>query len=607
MSIDELVELINYHNHKYWVENNPEISDIEFDELIKQLKEKDSTNSALDYIGYITLNRPKITHNPPMLSLDKVYSPNDLIKWAEKIARSNNEIFKLEPKFDGIASKIQDGILSTSGDTGYEGENITDKWPLVKTLLDDNSKNQEFILGEIVFNKTEFEEKKDSIIRKNGKPYKIPRSAVVGLLSLDTVNKSIGNVLTFVDYNVYSTECTIQDLKDLDWDEYISAMKNWEFPLDGLVLKLKDKEYFNSLGNTTHHYKGQMALKFGNPTGITKLIDIELYSGKQSITPVGIVESVVIDGIENSRASLHNYKYIVDNDICIGDIIEIERCGEIIPQFKRIVEPAENRSVINNLYCPDCNMKLKYKEPILYCPNINCKGRLLRTLTDSVIRLGIEYLGPGTIKKLINEKNITTLQEILNLEYDDIINLSGFGEKSTDNLLNEINKIKTQPIDDYKLLASFNIPGIGITLSKKILANYTLDDLRLFSINDFEKLDSFGPERAKLLYHAFIEHGAALDQISAEIEIKNSINNQNNQKYKVCFTGKSDHPRNYWIDLAESTDKFEFIKSVTRELDLLVTNDLNSSSNKIKNATKYGIRMITYDTFIKLVNKINNQ
>jgi DNA ligase (NAD+) len=597
--IEYLVDQIEKHNYNYWVLNTPEISDFEFDRLIQELKHLDPNNQTINYLYNITLNQPKIKHDPPMLSLDKVYSSEDLIKWAKKVARDKNEIFILEPKLDGIAAKLDKDnfTLSTAGDTGYIGENITNKLPLIKLKIK-NDNFQNYVLGEIVFNKNDFKQNKHKILRKNGKEYKIPRTAVIGLLSLDNINPDHYKILTFLDYKLFSYECTISHLENIDWDKYIQSLKEWEYPIDGLVLKLKNQEYFNSLGYTSHHYKGQMSLKLGNPTGITKLIDIELSSGKGSITPIGIVETIEIDGIDNSKASLHNYKYILDKDIHINDEIEIERCGEIIPQFKRIITKAENRKSIKGLlFCPDCNSQLIYEEPNLKCINSNCKGRLIRILSDAVVRIGIEELGRGTIKKMVNELNITSLNQILNLTYDDVVKLSGFATRSAMNLINEINKVKQADIYDYNILASFNIPGIGITLSKKLLSKYTIYELINMTVEQLVNIENIGPERAKLIYNFFIDEKEVFDTIYNSFNVIESKNiNQNKTIINICFTGKNDNPRSYWVKLAESKG-FNFIKSVTKEVNILVTNDINSNSNKIKNAKKYGCKIITYEQF----------
>lgn len=600
--VKNLENEIKFHNYKYWIENDPVISDEKYDYLMNELAEKDPNNPLLKFKGGVRLNLPKVKHEEPMLSLDKVYSVEHLLQWAKKVARNENEIFLLEPKYDGIAAKLdrQFSILSTSGDTGYEGENITSKTSLINfTISEKKSKNLRFIKGEIVFDKITFNEKKHKILRKNGKTYKIPRSAVVGLLSNDNIDATIGKVLTFVDYNWYSNEFDLNKLKYIDWDEYIQIMRAWHFPLDGLVLKLKDKYYFNSLGYTSHHYKGQMALKFGNPTGVTKLKDIELHSGKQSITPVGIIETVVIDGIDNSRASLHNWKYVIDNQINIGDTIEIERCGEIIPQFKRIIKKCETPKTINPI-CPDCGSQLIYDEPNLKCINQSCYGRLIRVLSDAVVRIGIEELGRGTVKKLVLEKYVKTLRDILNLTYDDVVALSGFATQSAMNLINEIRKVRDNPVHDYDILASFNISGIGTTLSKKILKHYTLEELMNLSVDDLQLLEQIGPERAILIESYLRESKDSVEQILSELTIKESKYTESKNSLKICFTGSNPLKRDEWIKIAEKNG-FEYIKTVTKELNILVTDDINSNSNKNKKAQKYGCKIITYQQFTELL------
>jgi len=609
--INRLVAQIKYFNFQYWNMNDPQISDYGYDTILQQLKLRDPNNPILDFKGSYSLlaknnKLDKVVHKRKMLSLAKFYDPLDLIKWAESVSRDKNEMFKLQPKFDGIAAKIdrETGTLSTSGDTGEVGENISHKLPLISFDIYDskfgNLEKRREILGEIILLKPDFERVKSKLLRKNGKEYKIPRSAVIGLLATEElVSSEFNRLLKFVDYENYSHEYTCEGLKLINFPMYIERLKKWHYPLDGLVLKLKDQDYFDSLGATSHHYLGNMALKFGNPTGVTKLIDIQLQSGKHSITPVGIVENVIIEGVDNQKMSFHNFKYVVDNDICIGDTIEIERCGEIIPQFKRIIEKSTdpNRTVIFSLNCPDCQSRLTYSEPNLLCPNKQCPGRIIKVLTDSVVRIGIDELGPGTIKKLVLERGITSLKQILDLTYSDVILLSGFAELSANNLISEIQKVKSKPIYDYNILSSFNIQGIGTRMSKKILKEFDIFALREMSITELTEIDGIGPERALLIYEFMEDSLDSLMEIYDIFDVIDSNTIHLVKKVNVCFTGKNKEPRGYWVKLSEQNG-LEFIKSVTKEVNVLVTHDINSTSNKIKTARKYGCKIITYEDFL---------
>jgi len=611
--INRLVAQIKYFNFQYWNMNDPKISDYGYDTIIEQLKIRDPNNPILDFKGSYSLlaknNKiDKVTHNRKMLSLAKFYDYKELIKWAESVSRNKDEVFKLQPKFDGIAGKIdrKTGTLSTSGDTGEVGENISHKLPLIGFELYKGDDVREEILGEIILLKPDFERVKSKLLRKNGKEYKIPRSAVIGMLATEElISSEFNKLLKFVDYENFSHDYTCEELKLINFTEYIENLKKWHYPLDGLVLKLKDQEYFDSLGETSHHYLGNMSLKFGNPTGITKLLDIQLQSGKHTITPVGIVENVIIEGIDNRKMSFHNFKYVMDNDICIGDTIEIERCGEIIPQFKRIVEKSTdpNRTVISTFKCPDCQSPLVYDEPNLRCPNRQCTGRIIKVLTDSVVRIGIEELGPGTIKKLVLENGVSTLNEVLELTYEDVITLSGFGETSAVNLINEIDKVKNSTIHDYSILASFNIQGIGVTLSKKILKVFDIFELSEMSIDELTEIDGIGPGRANLIFEFMEDKLDSLMEIYNSFDVIESKYIDQVKKINVCFTGKNSKPRNYWVELSKQNG-LEFIKSVTKEVNILVTNDVNSTSNKIKTAKKYGCKIITYEQFVEFLNNL---
>jgi DNA ligase (NAD+) len=168
------------------------------------------------------------------------------------------------------------------------------------------------------------------------------------------------------------------------------------------------------------------------------------------------------------------------------------------------------------------------------------------------------------------------------------------------NLINEIRKVRDNPVHDYDILASFNISGIGTTLSKKILKHYTLKELMNLSVDDLQSLEQIGPERAILIEGYLRESKDSVEQILSELTIKESKNIESKNTLKICFTGSNPLKRDEWVKIAEKNG-FEYIKSVTKELNVLVTDDINSSSNKNKKAKKYDCKVITYEQFTKLL------
>lgn len=597
--IEKLVELITYHNKKYWIDNDPEISDFDYDKLEIELLELDPENNIFKDIYSIKIQfatkRRKVKHKEKMLSLNKVYTDVDLYKWCKSISRNDNEIFTLGPKLDGVSGDFTDGVLATRGD-GEIGENISSKAVIMNYIGPNNNSTLMELFngndrGEIIIKKNIFEKIKNKILKSDNTPYKTPRGLCSGLLMKDKVNKQLDRILHFVSFNTYIQEYTLNELKKIDWSDYENQIKNWDYAVDGLVIKIKDKEYSNSLGFTSHHPRGQIAFKFANPNEETKLIDIEWSMGKHSITPVGLIEPVIINNAKISRVSLHNAKFIMDRDLQIGDYVTIERAGEIIP-YVLSTKPGEKRTEITLITCPQCGKDITYIEPEVVCLNYDCPGSNTKKLYDAVVRIGIENIGHTTVEKLYNI-GATSLLDILVLTKSDIKMLPGFADKSIDNLYNTIQKIKEKEIEDWRIISCLNLKGIGTTLSKKLLTNYTLYDLMSMSSDDLIKISDIGPERAKELEEGLFENESFIEAL---IELFSNIKETKNSvvKGKVCFTGKGPKPRDFYKKMAEQ-DGFLSTNTVSKDLTYLVTDNLESTSSKMIKAKKYKTQILTYD------------
>jgi len=592
-----LEELIKYHNNLFWNKNDPIITDPEYDLLVEELRIIDPDNPLIQKIHTIpTTSSKKVEHTFPMLSLDKVYTIPELLNWCGKVARTKDEKFILEPKLDGCSSEYSKKILSTRGD-GYIGEDITDKLPIIKTCSVDGSfitdyNDLYYIRGEIVLSISEFELYKDKLLRKSGQPYKTARSACSGLLNKDDVDVSLGRILTLVPFDLILTTFILTELESLDWDTVIKSYKNLDYPTDGIVIKLADLSYSQSLGNTSHHPRGEMAFKFTNPTGKSVLRDIEWSSGKRKLTPVGKIDPVEIGGVIVSNVNLHNYKYILDKNIQINDTLVIERCGDVIPDVQKVI-PGKNRIEIKLECCPECGALVIYNEPELYCTNDNCSGKHLQLLLDSVIRIGIERLGEPTLVKLIN-KGFNDLIKILKLTKEDILTLEGFANISSENMLNEIQKIIKNGVSEWQLLASLNIKDVGQRMSKIILNDMTLSELRNKSISELECINGIGPERSVRIFNGLKENNNYIDELLKLIPIKKDIKME---KPTICFTGKMPEKRSYYESIA-SEYGYEPVKSATKTLSVLVCVDPNSGSNKLKNAAKNGTEIISVKEFM---------
>ncbi len=592
-----LEELINYHNQKYWEENTQEISDIEYDELINELQLIDPENQLLKKIFSPKKNikREKIIHKIPMLSLNKVYNKKDLIKWCRSVMRNENEIFLVQPKFDGISGSFTDGILSTRGN-GQIGENISSKIPLIKYFSKSHAyfklnELKENARGELIITNETFERVKDILTKSDGTKYKTPRGLCSGLLMKDETDIKNENIIHFINFNTSSIECNLKSIQEINIDDTQKQLSEIGYATDGFVIKLKDEEYSNKLGFTSHHPKGQIAYKFNNPYKETILIDIEWSVGRYTITPIGLIKPININNSTISRVSLHNGKFIIDKNIHIGDFLTIEKAGEIIPHVKS-VRSGQNTTEITLETCPRCGEKITYDDPEIVCNNPNCVGKNVRNLYDSIIRIGIENLGPSTVQKLV-DIGVESILDIFVLTKEDLIGLPGFKEKSIDNLYEEIQKVKNRPIEDWRILSSLNLKGIGSSMSKKLLLENSLTELKQMNTDDLIEISNIGGERANELFTGLFINQPHMDMLETFFP---SIISSKNQKIKgkVCFTGKGNKSRQYYKQMAER-DGFIVCSSVTKDLNFLVTDNLNSNSNKMKIAKQNNIQILTYN------------
>lgn len=596
--INELVSEINKHDELYWKKNEPVISDVEYDKLVTELALLDPANNLLSKVHSSVASNKKIQHKIPMLSLDKVYSFEDLVKWCSKVARSKDEVFRVELKYDGVSGDLRDGVLATRGD-GIVGEDVTDKLPLIKIISTTDSKD---VRGEIVFTKIDFQVNKNRVTRKGGEPYKNERNAVGGILNRDDIDTNVGQILTLVDFRHMGTQLTFDKITGLGEEGLIKIennMRNLIFPVDGIVFKIADLVYAESLGSTRHHSKSQVAYKFSNPFEFSEIESLTWSVGKHTITPIAHIKPIQLSGVTIKNVNLHNMKNIRDLDIHIGDTLKVERAGDVIP-YATGIQQGQERGRIDITHCPSCGYLVEYREPEIVCINPNCPGMHLVNLMDSVVRIGIERLGEPTLTKMIETLDVHNLIDIFSLTKEDIIKLDGFAKSSTDNLFNEIQRVKKGGVFEWQILSCLNLEGIGTSLSQDLLKKSCLKEIRKYSIEQFQFIQGIGPERAKILCTGLKENESYIDNLLHILPIKQ--NEVKGDLIKICFTGKFPEKKSYYYDLIKNRG-FEIWEKVTKDLDILVVSDPSKGSNKQKKAEKLGVKIISVEDLLKNINE----
>ena len=604
MNKNELEALIRKNDELYW-NGTPEISDVEYDKLVEELRKIDPENDLVNKVNSENAVGEKVFHKEPMLSLNKVYSQEELKKWMKSVSRSEEEVFLIQPKYDGISGKLEDGILATRGN-GTEGTNITDK--LVMMVLDTSKKidvKKDYMLGEIVITNSDFKNIYPNVKSKSGRVFKNSRNAVSGLVGNEDFEyyHKQGARLTFVDYDKNSEEIKMKDF-DEKFSEIEERIKGYDYPMDGIVIKLKDADYGKTLGKTEHHPKNQIALKFTNESKITKLIDIEWGMGKDNhITAVAIMEPVDIQGVTISRASISLNEpsdggpCIVNGDIAYGDIVTIERAGMVIPYIKSIVPHEGERQIIKIEKCPFCGSEIDIGKSTVTCMNPNCWEGKVRDVSFQLITLGIFGIGVAVIRSVMNKTKIDNLYDFLNLKYEDMEGIEGFGEATKQNILSEIERIKHVKEDIF--LKALNIPNMGGTVAKLLLKHYSMEHIiNSLKESDMIGIDGIGPITAKSVSEGLEKNREKVLKLFALFTFENQEEIKS-EKGTICFTGKSTYKRSEMESIAREKG-FQPVDSVNKDLTILVVADVNSTSSKTVKAKKLGIKIISEQEFFQI-------
>lgn len=523
MTEEELVAKIRECNRKYWEEeDSSDLSDIEYDNLMRELAKINPSHPILSELHTPKTggNGIKVHHARPMLSLDKAYSLNEVIDWAKKYCRSESEQLLVQPKYDGISAVWNGSVLATRGD-GYDGEDISDKAVLIE--LETLSGKMPLascstpIRGEIVIRKDDFQTIYPKIVGRNGLPYKNPRNAVAGIMGLKDVSPMVkqGAKLSLIDYNSHSCTAEYGTLR-AKWESMKEKIMSLPYPMDGIVIKLADEEYSESLGATSHHPRGQIAFKFTNQRKHSVIRNVIWSFGKNSLTPVAEFDPVEIGGTTIRNATLHNLQNVLDKDIQIGDSVEVERAGDVIPWIAE-VHPGTDRKPCVITRCPSCGSELIRELPELRCINPECEETCIQRLLAAIRVLEISGVGESNVRRMVRSLHIRHLSGLFEIGELEWRQLEGFGAAAARNLYRQVQNARNAP--DWKLLTALNIKGIGPNIAKSLLEKLPFAELRNASVETLSSINGIGPERASLLKNELERQKDSIDDL---LKIRNA-------------------------------------------------------------------------------------
>ena len=546
--IDELSALIEYHNHLYYNKDEPEISDFEYDKLLRELENLESEYPALrrpdsptNKVGGSAGEKfSPVTHTVPMESLHDSFSHDELRDFDRRVRETVPDVtYVVEPKFDGlsVSCEYRGGVFvrgSTRGD-GTTGEDVTDNLMTIRSLPKriPNAPSYLEVRGEVYMSFQSFEELVKRQEENEEKPAKNPRNAAAGSLRQKNAKITAERKLDIFIFNIQQAEGvalhshreSLAYLKSLGFpvafyhvcstiEDAIHEIEkigenrgSYDYAIDGAVVKTDSFAARELLGSTAKYPKWAEAYKYPPEEKPTKLLSIEINVGRTGVlTPVGIFEPVSLAGTTVSRATLHNRDFIQERGICIGDTVIIRKAGEIIPEVLSVSEHAENAQPFAfPAVCPSCGSPVSQDdEAAIRCTNTDCPAQLMRHLIHFVSRdaMDIDGLGPAVLEQLSAEGLVHSPADLYRLKAEDIASLDRKAEKSANNLISSIEKSKHNEL--YRLVFALGIRNIGLKAAKLLCENYlTVDDIINAKAEDFARIDGFGSIMAESVENYF--------------------------------------------------------------------------------------------------------
>lgn len=584
----------------YWNGEEPEITDERFDQLVQELRKDNPKDPLLSKLGVDIPRGQEYRHVKPMLSLDKVYAWKDLQSWIRKVSRTENEKFIIQFKFDGLAGKMEGLSLATRGN-GVVGENISRRKPDIQLIRGDariplvKVDAVAPILGELVVSFEDFARFRVT----DEKEYAHPRNFVAGMVNRKQ-DLPPGVRLDFVEYvsspqrKLVAKAFTEERWKGIvDWFNSIR-----KYPTDGLVVKLADQEYANSLGFTEHHPLGAIAFKFYGATVWAKLVDVIWQAGKDCLSPVGILRPVELGGVTISRVTLHNADIVEQLNIHIGDDVEIERAGEVIPHVLNRKSGQWSKPAIPN-NCPICGSVVARRGTDLICTNPECVGMKFQRLMASLELFEIDGLGEKTVRQLWEDGRLESPADIFKVPSDVLGQLTGFSSYSGDKLWSSIHSVKF--LDEATVLATTNTPGVGKSMYEKILKRTDFETLLHATSEDWLAMfPDVGSKRAAAIIETIQASQDYIQDLLRYVAIRKTVAKETKT---VCFTGKMDKPRKFYQDEAKKHG-WRPVDGVAKDLTLLVTTEIDRASSKMTAAKKQGVKIVTMEQWKKEIDNV---
>jgi len=653
--IDELKEEINYHNYRYYVLDDPKISDYEYDMLMRELKKLEEENPEL-----ITPDSPtqrvggqplkefnQVIHVVPLQSLQDVFSFEELKEWDNRVRNSLglSPEYVVELKIDGLSVALlyENGSLvrgATRGD-GLVGEDVTQNLRTIKSIpLKIGDNNLLEVRGEVYISKKGFEELNEKREEAGQPLFANPRNAAAGSLRQLDPKITAERPLDIFVFNVQRYEGkpfdthteSLEKLKEMGFKvspervlckdinevyKVISTMGEMRgelpFEIDGAVVKVNSLPQREALGSTSKTPRWAVAYKFPAERKKTRLKNIIVNVGRTgALTPMAILEPVRIAGSTVSKTTLHNEDYIKDKDIRIGDNVIIQKAGDVIPEVVESVK--EDRNGTENIFvmpkeCPSCGAPVirEEGEAAVRCTNFSCPAQQRRAIQHFVSRdaMNIEGLGPQIIALLLDNNLIKDSADLYYLKHEDIVKLERMGEKSARNLLNSIEKSKGNDLD--RLVNALGIRYVGQKAGKNLSKHFgSMDKIMAASVEELLGVEEIGEKMAVTVYDFFrnqrnIEFIERLKAAGVNMVSKSMDSNKPQIFGGMTFvlTGTlSKYKRDEAASIIESFGG-KVSGSVSKKTTYVLAGE--EAGSKLAKAQQLGVKIINEDEFEKML------
>ena len=608
----ELLEFCRVANERYR-NGNPIISDENYDfifipELVKRLP----GNPFLQQVENESagFSEEKIKLPEKMLSTDKAYSWEEINKWLERITKFSEEInyplnsiqIKGTAKLDGFAG-FDDGVkLYTRGD-GKKGSDISRVFERGLGIFNDSERGQG--PGEIVVKRSYFEKHLSNY-------FEYPRNFQASLIkekeldkfAIDAISNKAALFVPFTQLPQWLG--SINEFSDQFLDIVNLLEEGVDFDIDGVVFEIENPELKKHMGSNRKFHRWQIAYKENKEKAQVRVISVTAQVGRTGkITPVAELEPTQLSGATIYRATGHHYGLVKEQGLGAGSIIELTRSGLVIPKINKVLKTAEVDIPIN---CPSCGDLLSWDSDFLMCFNhVSCPEQIMgKIIYFFRILANNDGFGQATIQKLYAE-GIRQVSDIYLLNEDKLISM-GFGQKTSNNLINQLIRSRKESIEDWRFLASFGVQRLGMGNCENLLRNYSIEKIFDLSVKDISNIDGFAEITAELIfdglalikpqYEVLISGGFELEQTLLKTEINQSISPFNSKK--IVFTGTMSESR---AELQKQAKAFgaNVGKSVSSKTDFLIIGD-NVGRSKIKDAKTHQVEILTEAEYLKLLN-----